>query len=212
MPLKMCKQGLAKRVRCKSHRWGRRCFVWSITGAQQSLCSRRLRCELVAKTHDARVIVVRICYTAPDEQKRRRSFCSTPRGRIERRRSSRGLRGCTARRCDRAFQRWKIAGAKQGSLSLLSSWGFRRYYCCFPRFLSISDHLAPSPQSLFCSDYCTAVANGWRCVVALEVDLLLPFPIFFLHSPQLLFCSDYCTAVANGPRFLDVGDVSLELR
>jgi hypothetical protein len=135
MPLKMCKQGLAKRVRCKSHRWGRRCFVWSIIGAQQSLCSRRLRCELVAKTHDARVIVVRICYTAPDEQKRRRSFCSTPRGRIERRRSSRGLRGCTARRCDRAFQRWKIAGAKQGSLSLLSSWGFRRYYCCFPRFL-----------------------------------------------------------------------------
>lgn len=81
------------------------------------------------------MIVVRICYTAPDEQKRRRSFCSTPRGRIERRRSSRGLRGCTARRCDRAFQRWKIAGAKQGSLSLLSSWGFRRYYCCFPRFL-----------------------------------------------------------------------------
>jgi hypothetical protein len=32
-----------------------------------------------------------------------------------------------------------------------------------------------------------------------------------LHSPQLLFCSDYCTAVANGPRFLDFGDVSLQL-
>jgi hypothetical protein len=164
------------------------------------------------------VIVVRICYIGPDEQKRRRSFCSTPRGRIERRRSSRGLRGCTVRRCDRAFQRLWIAGAKQGSLSLLSSCRFRRYCCCFPRFLSICDHLARSPQSLFCSDYCTAVANGplisgcWRCVVALEVDVLLPFPSFFLHSPQWLFCSDYCTAVANGPRFLDVGDVSLQLR